>query len=457
MNKLFLALITSFGFYASASTVSIVDSGTYYDHDFFKGMAWENTQEIPGNFIDDDDNGKVDDVNGWNFAENMDRVFFQEHISKVPKDTFDLFLTVDKIQSKSATKKEEEEFNEMIKNLSNREKRQLANRLNFYGQFSHGTHCAGTVALGNDLAKIQTARVFPDQAPPQFHQDVLSPLGFWDWIDPRVWIYNLIAAANSQQFLNVAKYLDNTGSDVANMSLGVPLKMIVGSIIGIFGKPSDEKLSKEVHRAYQRFETKGQEWLAASPNTLFVVASGNDGSDNDMFPTFPSNMKADNMISVAATKGDFELASFSNWGKESVDIAAPGVSIVSAVPAPDSDMVLPMSGTSMAAPIVTMVASRIKDVNSDLTPLQMKQILMQTVDKRSWLEGKVVSEGILNEERAVRTAEIYDGVMSIEEAVHQAFMEMPFIEEPITVPTDVSQSISPLSPDARDLVNSLVF
>lgn len=457
MNKLLIALVTSFGLYANASTVSIVDSGTYYDHDFFQGMAWENTDEIPGNFIDDDNNGKVDDINGWNFAENMDRVFFQEHISKVPQDTYDLFLLVDKIQGKTATKKEEEDFDKMINSLNSRDKRKLVNRLNFYGQFSHGTHCAGTVALGNDMAKIQTARVFPDQAPPQYHQDLLTPQGFWDWIDPRVWIYNLIAGANSQQFLNVSNYLQATDADVANMSLGVPLKMIVGSIIGIFRKPSDERLSKEVHRAYTRFETKGKEWLAASPNTLFVVAAGNDGSDNDMFPTFPSNMKADNMISVAATRGDFELASFSNWGKESVDIAAPGVSIVSAVPGPDSDMVLPMSGTSMAAPIVTMVASRIKDVNPSVTPLQMKQILMQTVDKRSWLEGKVVSEGIINEQRAVRAAEIFDGEMSIEEAVHTAFMEMPFIEEPISIPTDVTQSVSPLSPEARDVVNSLVF
>ncbi len=456
MKSIITLFVFVFSFQALGSVVSVVDSGTHFDHDWLKNNIWTNTNEIPGNLIDDDGNGKVDDIVGWNFAENMDKVFWPEHIPQINEEVYELFELVAKVQGKTATKAEQDKFERDIKNLNIREKRKLAARLNFYGQYSHGTHGAGTIAYGNPDAMIQTNRVFPDQFPPRSvgPLDALQPNGRWDWLDPKVWLYNLFSSVNNKQFFDVSQYMKSTQVDVANMSLGVPLKNIVGGLISIFGKPSDERLSKEVHKAYKRFETKGQEWLAESPETLFVVAAGNDGSDNDKFPTFPSNMRADNMISVAATRDDFELADFSNYGKTSVDIAAPGVSIVSAAPGPDTDFTLPMSGTSMAAPIVTMVASKMKDANPDLTPLQMKRLMMETVDKRSWLKGKVVAEGIINDERAVLAAQLMTGV-SIEEAVHEAFLQMPHIEEAIVSPRLTQQNT--LDPEVKEFVNQIVF
>src|SRR5690606_10906985 len=114
-----------------------------------------------------------------------------------------------------------------------------------------------------------------------------------------------------------------------------------------------------------------------APNTLFVLAAGNDGMDNDRFPTAPANVKLDNAITVAATMNNEDLASFSNYGARMVDVAAPGVGILSSVPGNDR---LHLSGTSQAAPYVSNVAGRIVDANLALRPAQIRTILMETVD-----------------------------------------------------------------------------
>ena len=69
-----------------------------------------------------------------------------------------------------------------------------------------------------------------------------------------------------------------------------------------------------------------------SKNTLWVFAAGNDGTNNDQLPSSPTNIQADNVISVAATIGFDVIAPFSNFGVKMVDVAAPGVSINSTVP-----------------------------------------------------------------------------------------------------------------------------
>jgi cell wall-associated protease len=120
-------------------------------------------------------------------------------------------------------------------------------------------------------------------------------------------------------------------------------------------------------------------------------------------PTSPTNVQAENKISVAATLGDQALANFSCYGAKNVEVAAPGVGILSTIP---MNNYLAVSGTSQAAPYVANIAGRIKDVNPKLGFREIKKIIMETVDVKSWLVGKVKTSGLVNRDRAIRAAEL---------------------------------------------------
>jgi len=139
-------------------------------------------------------------------------------------------------------------------------------------------------------------------------------------------------------------------------------------------------------------------------NKLFVFAAGNDGANNDATPHFPSNFGYDNMIVVAATDRNDQLASFSNYGSSKVDVAAPGVAILSTYPTAKNTPYVEMKGTSMATPFVAGIAGLMLAVNPSLSPAQLKSLIMQNVDKVPALNGKVKSGGRVNAEKAVAAA-----------------------------------------------------
>src|SRR3989338_7877003 len=133
--------------------------------------------------------------------------------------------------------------------------------------------------------------------------------------------------------------------------------------------------------------------LRGSENTLFVTSAGNDGQNGDEVPHFPSwfSSQLDNVISVAATDRNRKLADFSNFGHQTVDVAAPGVDVETAIPLCLDETSCPSendgkqdgfkkaSGTSFSAPLVSNVAAKILVINPDLTPPQLKKIIMETV------------------------------------------------------------------------------
>ena len=139
-------------------------------------------------------------------------------------------------------------------------------------------------------------------------------------------------------------------------------------------------------------------------NKLFVFAAGNEGANNDVTPHFPSNFGYDNMIVVTATDKNDQLASFGNYGASKVDVAAPGVAILSTYPTAKNTLYVEMKGTSMATPFVAGIAGLMLSVNPSLSPTQLKSLIMQNVDKASTLNGKVKSGGRVNAEKAVNAA-----------------------------------------------------
>jgi serine protease len=209
----------------------------------------------------------------------------------------------------------------------------------------HGTHVAGTIAArGNDsfgvtgvgwTTSLMALRVLDDSGS-GFVSDAVNAYGF--------------AASH--------------GARVLNASLGGP-----------------------------NFSRAERDTIAAAPNTLFVVAAGNDTQDNDAIPDFPCDYDLPNIVCVAASDSDGALAWFSNYGAATVDLAAPGVGILSTWPGARFAF---RSGTSMATPHVSGAAALLLARNPTLDVAALRSVLLSSVTPVAALAGQVVTGGKLD-------------------------------------------------------------
>jgi subtilisin family serine protease len=131
---------------------------------------------------------------------------------------------------------------------------------------------------------------------------------------------------------------------------------------------------------------------------LFVAASGNSSVDTDQSPHYPSSYNVANIISVAATDANDELTVFSNYGRKTVQIAAPGKDILSTWL---ENGFREASGTSMATPVVAGVAALVLSKDPHMAVDELRRHLLNSVDKLPRLQGKVVTGGRINAARAV--------------------------------------------------------
>jgi subtilisin-like proprotein convertase family protein len=136
---------------------------------------------------------------------------------------------------------------------------------------------------------------------------------------------------------------------------------------------------------------------ARAAGHIVVAAAGNSGGNNDVTPSYPANYNYDNVLAVAATDHNNQLASFSNYGG-TVDLAAPGVSILSTTP---NSSYTYYSGTSMATPHVTGAVALLWDLHPDWSYGQVINRILSTVDPLPSLAGKVATGGRLDVGRAI--------------------------------------------------------
>ena len=146
---------------------------------------------------------------------------------------------------------------------------------------------------------------------------------------------------------------------------------------------------------------------AEQAGMLFIAAAGNEGSDNDEFPHYPSNYPTANIVSVASTTKTGSLSSFSCYGKTTVDVAAPGSAIYSTVP---NNKYASLSGTSMATPHVSGLAALIWMHRPQLTMPQVKRILLESATRVDALHNSSLTEGRINARRALMLAASYDAL-----------------------------------------------
>ena len=137
---------------------------------------------------------------------------------------------------------------------------------------------------------------------------------------------------------------------------------------------------------------------AGEEGILFVAAAGNNGTNNDNRPHYPSNYKLPNVISVAALDRNDQMASFSNFGTKTVHAAAPGKDIVSTWL---NDGYREASGTSMATPYVAGVAALILASEPKLTVEKLRERILKATDPNDSLKGKVESGGRINAAKAL--------------------------------------------------------
>lgn len=412
---------------ANAANIAIVDSGNDFEHKDLKAKAWINPIEIAGNDRDEDKNGYPDDINGWNFAESNNMLIDYSYAWSDTPDVRRFF----EIQLKSflgtLTKEDRDWANAKLK------EEKFIKDITVFGNYMHGTHVTGIAARMSNDAKMIGAKLIPTEVklPGQKSNNIVfSTAGVKSVISTDdkgvkdVLIAQALKALAKQQavvYSEIGTYIKGAKADVMNGSFGTSYNAISGVITQlyktIFKKdPTAEELKKYTDAYFVAAIEESKAFLKAAPDTLFVFAAGNDGSNNDLFPTTPTNVVGDNKISVAASLGDQALANFSNYGVKNVEVAAPGVGIVSTSP---GNSYIPVSGTSQAAPYVAGVAGAVKDANPKLDFRAIKRIILETVDVKEWLKGKVATGGLVNAARAVRAAEL-SRTMDLSRAIVQS-------------------------------------
>ncbi len=417
---------------AQAAKIAIVDSGNDFEHKDLKSKAWVNPLEIAANDRDEDRNGYPDDVNGWNFAESNNKLIDYTYAWS---DTADVRRFFD-VQLKSflGTMTQEDRIwaNEKLKD------EKFIKDITIFGNYMHGTHVTGIAAKWSADAQMIGAKLIPTEVklPGQksnqltlnvgnkvFKMELAENKGTADFLMKQA--VTLLAKSQSAVYGEIGTYINGAKADVMNGSFGTSYDQISGLLAVLYKTLTKKEATPEIIEPYTNLyfsiaveETKS--FLKAAPKTLFVFAAGNDGSDNDVKPSTPTNVAGENKISVAATLGDQSLANFSNYGVKNVEVAAPGVGILSTSP---GSKYIPVSGTSQAAPYVAGIAGAVKDLNPALDFRGIKKIVLGTVDVKSWLKGKVSTSGLVNGERAKRAAEL-SRTMSIDLAIAQSKIDV---------------------------------
>lgn len=409
-----------------ATTVTIIDSGLDTGHEMLKGQIWINNGETPSDEIDNDNNGFIDDVYGWNFAENSGKIIdykYQESHTEDVRKFFD-------VQAKALMgKASSSELFWMERILKDQE---FIKTLTTFGNYAHGTHVGGISAKVSSDVSLMGVKLIPTENPLQSLRDTIE-LKLQDGMPIEIiksWLLmfglDFLAKQQAVIFEQIGLYTASMGAKVANGSFGTSIfavSPIIEALLGILageGPVDAKEVRKYAKHFVDRIVFHSKAMLDSSPDTLFVFAAGNDGKNNSFFPVAPANLRAENAITVAATYASGKLAPFSNYSKRYVDVAAPGVGIESTVP---GGYTLKMSGTSQAAPFVAGVVGAMRAVNQSLEMAQIKKILMGTVDKVKSLESRVRAGGVVNSERAIFAASSAKTI-GVEQAIERANREI---------------------------------
>lgn len=403
--------------------VGIVDSGVDINHEDLKTVIWTNPKEIAGNGIDDDKNGYIDDIHGWNFLGNA--VHEQLEMTRIVK----------KGPGTPEYDKAKEELEEELKGIQP-QKQQLDFIVNaekaLVGYFKKNDFTLEEVkaipATETSLsqAKAVFTQVLSNSTKADFDKQIEE---FKDYIYGQV-NYNLNVDFDGRKIvgdnpddLKDTKYGNNNvvGPEPKEAKHGTHVAGIVAQVRGnnkggdgvtnnaeimaLRAVPNGDEYDKDIALAiryaadngakvingsFGKYYSQHKEWVidaikyAESKDVLVVIAAGNESYDLDVTNKYPNDTYdgspefAKNVLIIGALSpsyGTKMVASFSNYGKNNVDIYAPGDKIYATTPLNTYEY---LQGTSMASPNVAGVATLIRSYYPSLTAVQVKQIIMES-------------------------------------------------------------------------------
>ncbi len=401
--------------------VGVIDSGIDISHEDLKGKIWTNKKEIAGNKKDDDNNGYIDDINGWNFlGESNDENLELTRIVKKGPNTPGYAEAKAELDAKLAEMNQQKPQVDMIAKADKDIRTHLKKEVYTLADLKAITT---TDANLNQSKMIMMS--IATQAGEGFQEEVNGYIEqVYDMIN-----YNLNVnfdgrktVGDNPEDINDKKYGNGNvkGPDVTEGLHGTHVAGIIAQVRGngkggdgvinnveimaLRAVPNGDEYDKDIALAIRYAVDNGakvingsfgkdyspqKEWVweaikyAASKDVLIVHAAGNDAKDIDTEPNFPSdevNGKeiADNFLSIGALNKEYGtniIASFSNFGKMNVDVFSPGNQIYATIP---NNKYKYLQGTSMASPNAAGVAALIRSYYPNLTASQVKHILMDS-------------------------------------------------------------------------------
>jgi cell wall-associated protease len=468
-------------------TVAVVDSGIDIDHEDLKNIIWTNEKEIPGNGIDDDHNGYIDDVHGWNFIGGKD--------GNVVQDTYELTREYMRLKKKfedteesKIHKKQMAEFKKYKKIKEKFEKLKAKNTEQFdlySNAYKNVKFCYDTLrsAMNTDKITVESLEAFStsdqvlssarsfllnvfknvgndtvlDEFISQLKEgkeyfDVIANYGYNENFDSRKIIGDHYENVNEKNYGNNDVMGPDAlhGTHVAGI-IGADRKNNIGikgiadnvRIMPIRAVPNGDERDKDIANAIRYAVDNGAKIInmsfgkefspekeavdkavkyAEEKGVLLIHAAGNDGRDEDTKPNFPSRFylngkEARNWIEVGASSDGADqnlVANFSNYGKKSVDLFAPGIAIYSTTP---GNKYQNEDGTSMASPVAAGVAALLMSYFPELTVLQIKDIITRSSRK---FDNLKVEEPGTKKKIEFNTLSISGGIINAYEAIQMA-------------------------------------
>jgi len=408
--------------------VGVVDSGTDLTHEDLKDVAWVNTDEIAGNGIDDDKNGYVDDIHGWNFLgeaykEHLEyerilmdpsitdegtlaeaKTYLEEKIAKASTTKFQYQNMLSRVifaddALEKYFKKEDYTMDEIKALDPNTEGLKEAIGVAGFAD-SYGLSVKGIKEeLTKEIEKSDKL-INGDNLKTDYRKTGDNPYDINDkpgYGDGNVGHSEKDEAHGSHVSGIIGASRDN-GKGMNGVANNVKI-MAVRSVsdgdeydkdVALGIRYAVDNGAKVINTSFGKGFSPNKEWVfeaikyAAKNDVLIVNAAGNDGKNIDIEKVFPNdapdlkNEISDNFLTIGAMSSNYNkdlLASFSNYGKKNVDIFAPGVQIHSTFPEEDYKKI---SGTSMAAPSTAGVAALIRSYYPTLTAGQVKKIIMNS-------------------------------------------------------------------------------